>query len=148
MATSSYDYFINLTVVPEFAYLKAFHSAFENAKMCTTGTLEDLEKIRKTANSNQMGRNWCNGRRFGPNGRPFNKQFYEGLNVQAWPMPANGRKWRRYEPVNHPVQLDPYETLKKAKPIKNEPEDDSSVQTNQTVDPKVTINYNGLPVSG
>ena len=102
-------------------YIRQALNAFEDAKVCKVGTLEELATIRETAN-NQNGYRGRFGGRFGR--RPFKKDFFEGLNIQAWPMPNHGKRWRRFNQVgpsmNHPVQLNPYNILNKV--TENKPE--------------------------
>ena len=135
------------------AYIRQALDAFENAVVCPMGTLEELTKIRETAdrrNGPQRGR-FCGGVR-----RPYKKPFYEGLNIQAWPMPAQGRRWRRFGPVgavgpmtNHPVQLNPYQVLNNneeaKKPAKEEP---TVTESSHEVDPIVTVSYKHLSDTG
>ena len=132
------------------AYIRQAINAFEEAKLCPMGTLDDLQSIRDTANKNNgpiKGR-YCGGAR-----RPFKKPFYEGLNIQAWPMPTTGRRWRRYGPfggeANHPVQLDPFEVLNKNKDVKKEPKEEvSTSDNNHKVDPTVTVTYQDVHNQG
>ena len=132
------------------AYIRQALNAFEDAKLCSTGTLEELTLIRETVSKrNGPNRGRCGGRFR----RPFKKNFYEGLNIQAWPMPSQGKRWRRYGPVgfspaNHPVQLNPYNILNKVPAVKTEVKEEISSDTEQAVDPVVTVSYKKLPSSG
>ena len=130
-------------------YIRQALNAFEDAKLCPVGTLEELTVIRDTANKPNGYRGRFGGR-FGR--RPFKKDFYEGLNIQAWPMPAQGKRWRRYNPmgpnVNHPVQLNPYDILNKASGKKPEVKEEPVSEMDQAVDPTVVVNYKKFPVTG
>ena len=130
-------------------YIRQALNAFDEAKLCPVGTLEELTEIRETANKNNGYRGRFGGR-FGR--RPFKKDFYEGLNIQAWPMPAQGKRWRRFNQVgpsvNHPVQLNPYDILNKASEKKPEIKDETVSDAEQSIDPTVTVNYKKLPSTG
>ena len=125
------------------AYIRQAINAFEQAIVCQPGTLEEFDQIRKAASSNHHGRgNRC----FGHGRRPFTKPFFQGMNIQAWPMPVNNRnRWQRYGPVQGAEPLNPFETLKKdAFPLKDEPLSDEE----SSVDPKVTVSYKKLQSTG
>ena len=127
------------------AYIRQAINAYQEAKRCEPGTLEELDTIRKAVNKYQKGER-CGGRFYGR--KPFRKAFYEGLNVQAWPMPSQGHQWRRYEPVNHPVPLNPHEILDKAKDVKREVKDEPTMDIEREVDPTVMVTYKKLPETG
>ena len=130
-------------------YIRQAINAFEDAKSCSMGTLEELTAIRELTNKNNGLRGHFGGR---CGRRPFRKNFYEGLNIQAWPMPTPGKRWRRYGPVgpsvNHPVQLNPYDILNKASDKKPEIKEEVVSDTEQSLDPMVTVDYKKLPATG
>ena len=137
------------------AYIRQAIDAFENATACPMGTLEELTMIREAVNRRNGPQRGRFGPRFGVR-KPFNKPFYEGLNVQAWPMPAQGRRWRRFGPVgaagamtNHPVQLNPYNVLNKNKEAEPEVKEEPILSdSNHEVDPIVTVSYKHVAASG
>ena len=97
------------------AFIRQALNAYTNAKLCGEGTLEELADIRSTVSPKPF---WRGNKRHGWNRR----SRFQGVNVQAWPMPnmralrwggqINGRPIGNRPVVHGPVN--PYETLKRA----------------------------------
>ena len=113
-------------------YVRQAVNAFDDAKVCSVGTLEELEKIRQGLPNKNSYRGRFNRRNHGK--RPF---YFGGMNIQQWRMPNNrSRPWYMRNNFNEDnTRIDPIKTLTKDKveEIEISDDDEKTVATNPTI---------------